>query len=125
MTPDSDPTNGAEQVNQDGGIGFLGGIHTHHHHPARAAGQVRWEIQPSRGRLFELRNIGDASAHEVEVSALHAVRSKPPDLASAWTAGSGHEFFAAGSHQTGRPTITVTWRDDDGVRLSWTRPLPQ
>lgn len=125
MTADPETTRDAAQVNQDGGIGFIGGIHTHRHAAAPVAEFVRWEIHPIRGRLFELRNIGDANAHDVEVSAEHAVRFTPPDPGGTWTAGSGQEFFAAGSHQTGHPVIVVTWRDDAGVRLSWTRPLPR
>ncbi len=113
-------------VINDHGTGYQGGYHVHHNYGGRApAGQVRWELLPVRGQIFELRNAGDAPALEVAVAADSAVSLDPPETGGAWEPGSGREFFAAGSLQTGHPTVTVTWREESGERHTWTGPLPR
>lgn len=127
LGPGSLAANIINQVINDQGIGYQGGYHIHNHAaaaPAHAA-SVRWDLIPVRGQVFELRNIGDGPAHDVEVTAENAVRFDPPDTSEIWTPGSGREFFAAGSSQTGHPAIRVTWREDGVESRAWTRPLPR
>ena len=112
------------QVNKEGGTGFIGGQHTHHH-GGQSAANVRWDLIRVHGSVFELRNIGSAQAHAVAVTSENALRFDPPDSNAEWHAGSGHQFLAVGSFQTGRPVIAVTWQDDGGERHGWTRPLPR
>lgn len=112
------------QTNTQGGTGFIGGHHVHHH-TRETSRQARWEVLHIKGGLFELRNAGDVRAHDVQVTVENAVRFDSPRADAQWPAGSGHEFLAIGSAQTGHPDITVTWRDDLGERHSWTRPLPR
>lgn len=125
LAPGSVAANVISQVNEEGGTGFIGGHHIHNHNAAARPSQVQWEILPIQAQIYELRNTGEGQASEVVVTAQHAVRFTPPSHAGPWTADSGHEFFAAGSFQSGHPIITVTWRDGLGGPKSWTRPLPQ
>lgn len=121
--PGSVAANVINQINKDGGTGFIGGQHIHHHGIA-VAKQVRWELLRVHGSVFELRNVGDASAHDVVVTAESAPRFDPPDTAGKWSPGAGREFMAVGSEQSGPPIITVAWSEDGGERRTWARPLP-
>lgn len=124
LAPGSVAASVINQINKEGGTGFIGGQHVHHH-LARQTPKVTWELHSVRGSVFELRNAGDGNAHDVVVTAENALRFDPPESAGAWGPGTGREFFAAGSWQTGHPTIRVEWRTDLGEQRAWSRPLPR
>ena len=86
-------------VINDHGTGFQGGYHIHNY-GERTAGRVRWELLPTRGQLFELRNTGDAPAHEVAVTAQNTIHFDPPEPGETWEPGTGHELLATGNHHT-------------------------
>lgn len=116
------------QINTNGGTGFVGGQHVHHHQTPISEPAADWDLLHVRGSLFELRNIGTGPAHDVILDAPGAVRFDAPDnTQSVWPRGSGHEFFAAGSLQSGHPRLVVQWKNtpDDPMHRTWERPLPR
>jgi len=114
------------QINKDGGTGFVGGQHVHHHGASTQTQATDWELFHIRGSVFELRNVGSGTAHDVLLDAPGAARFDPPEDVSAWTSGSGREFFAVGSMQMGHPRLVVRWKNSPSelTYQSWERPLP-
>jgi len=125
--PGSIAAESISQINKGGGTGFVGGQHVHHHGASTPAPAADWELVHIRGSVFELRNIGSGTAHDVLLDAPGAVRFDPPGDLSAWGPGSGREFFAVGSAQTGHPRLVVRWKNavSEPTPQSWERPLPQ
>lgn len=115
------------QINTNGAAGFVGGQHVHHHETTNPAPTADWDLFHLRGSIFELRNVGTGPAYDVVLNAPGAVRFDPPneDL-SEWPRGSGYEFFAAGSLQTGHPRLVVQWTNarNESAHQTWERPLP-
>ena len=75
------------QINKDGSTGFVGGQHVHHHGASTQAPAADWELFHIRGSVFELRNVGSGTAHDVLLDAPGAVRFDPPEDLSAWRPG--------------------------------------
>jgi len=125
--PGSIAAESISQINKGGGTGFVGGQHVHHHGASTPAPAADWELVHIRGSVFELRNIGSGTAHDVLLDAPGAVRFDPSGDLSAWGPGSGREFFAVGSAQTGHPRLVVRWKNaaSEPTHQSWERPLPQ
>lgn len=75
--------------------------------------RVRWTLNHFRGDSCQLTNAGDATAHDVTVTADQSLplMSVPPPADvrpdEAWT------FLAAPSFGTNDSTITVGWTDDE------------
>lgn len=117
-----------KQVNLNGSTGFLGGQHVHYHDAGAPTLSADWELFHLRGSVFELRNVGTSAAYDVVLDASGAVRFDPPneDL-SVWPRGSGYEFFAVGSLQTGHPRLIVRWKNapEQSAHQTWERPLPR
>lgn len=117
-----------KQVNLNGSAGFVGGQHVHYHDPSAPALSADWELFHLRGSVFELRNVGTSAAHDVVLDAPGAVRFEPPNEGlSVWPRGSGYEFFAVGSLQTGHPRLVVRWKNapEQSAHQTWERPLPR
>ena len=72
-----------------------------------------------------LKNLGRATAFDVELSGENTVRFDGPIDPRTIQMGEAVEFLAIGSMQTGTPELVVSWRDTrDGERREWRRPLP-
>lgn len=85
---------------------------------------VHWTVDLVKGRQHILKNIGRATAYDVEVTSENAARFDGPDRRDLQM-GEGVDFLAIGSMQTGTPELVVTWSDTpDGERREWRRPLP-
>lgn len=68
-----------KQVNKNGGTGFIGGQHVHHHGAATVA-NVSWELFRLEGDEYELRNAGTTAAGEVTITAnVDVAWPTPPD----------------------------------------------
>jgi len=124
--PGSIAAESTSQINKDGGTGFVGGQHVHHHGASTQAPAADWVLVHIRDSVFELRNVGSGTAQDVLLDAPGAVRFDPPGDLSAWGPGSGREFFAVGSMQTGHPRLVVRWKNavSEPTHQSWERPLP-
>lgn len=88
---------------------------------------VRWTIRKVSKGNFELVNIGDAIAHDVQISSSTALRlnvkaDMPIDeLAPGQDVG----FMALGSWQTETPRVEVEWSDPHSEeRRTWSRIVP-
>lgn len=114
------------QINKGGGTGFIGGQHVHHHGASTPAPAADWDVVYQRGSVFELRNVGSGTAHDVVLDVPGSVRFDPPGDLSSWGPGSGREFFAVGSARTEHPRLVVRWKNtaSDPMIQSWERPLP-
>jgi hypothetical protein len=86
--------------------------------------RVRWILEHHDGDRYRLTNAGDATAHNVEISAhesLPLVDVPPPmDIEP----GQAVSFLAARSFGTSDSTITVSWVDDGSQPRTWKYPLP-
>lgn len=86
---------------------------------------VHWTVDRVQGRRHILRNLGRATAYDVELSSENAVRFDGPVDTRNFQMGEAVEFLAIGSMQTGTPELIVSWRDSpNGERREWRRPLP-
>lgn len=86
---------------------------------------VHWTVDKIRGRIHHLKNLGQATAYDVQLRSNNAVRFDGPEEPRDMDVGEVVEFFAAGSWQTGTPELIVNWRDEpDGERREWRRPVP-
>lgn len=112
------------QTNTDGGMGFVGGNHEHHHGTQTAA-QVSWEIYRLRGEGYELRNTGTTAAIDVDITA---------NVQIGWPSGQDREIppgssvmfvFSKMLHDPA-PVLTITATAAGGRgRQRWQRPIPQ
>ena len=112
------------QTNSQGGLGFIGGTHEHHHGIPPVA-QVSWKLLRLAGDGYELRNTGTAAAVEVNITAnvhLDWPAGRDRDIAP----GSSVMFICSPSLADPSPvlTITATTAGSQG-RQEWHRPLPQ
>jgi len=109
------------------GAAYSVGQGLHHHEASTPSPAADWELFHIRGSVFELRNVGSGTAHDVLLDAPGAVRFDPPGGLSAWRPGSGRELFAVGSMQTGHPRLVVRWKNtaSESTHQSWERPLPR
>jgi len=124
--PGSIAAESVSQINKHGGTGFVGGQHVHHHGDSTQAPAADWDLFHIGGSVFELRNVGSGTAHDVLLDAPGAVRFNPPGDLAAWGPGSGREFFVVGSMQTGGPRLVVRWKNTASEpHQSWERPLPR
>jgi hypothetical protein len=97
---------------------------------ASGATGVRWALTPTRGALFTLQNVGDASAYEVDVSA-HPTMARfevhDGDRAEV-RKDEALTLFAVPAWQTTDRTITVKWREGadpaNAEPRDWRYPLP-
>jgi hypothetical protein len=86
---------------------------------------VHWTVDRVKGRRHMLKNLGGATAYDVELSSENAVRFDGPPEVQNLQMGEGVEFLAVGSMQTGTPELIVSWRSSpEGERREWRRPLP-
>ena len=86
---------------------------------------VHWTVDRLEGRRHLLKNLGRATAFDVELSGENTVRFDGPIDPRTIQMGEAVEFLAIGSMQTGTPELVVSWRDTrDGERREWRRPLP-
>lgn len=86
---------------------------------------VHWTVDRIKGGQHLLRNLGRATAYDVEFRGDNTVRFDAPSQARNLRMGEAVEFLAIGSMQTGTPELTVSWRDTpNGDRKEWRRPLP-
>lgn len=113
-----------KQVNKDGGTGFIGGQHVHHH-GARAVANVDWDLFRLEGDGYELRNTGTTTARDVTITAnVDLAWPTPPD--QEMPPGSSVLFSCAPSLADPSPVLTVicTAAGAPG-RQRWQRPLPR
>jgi hypothetical protein len=68
LAPGSTAANVIQQINKDGGTGFIGGQHVHHH-GTQPAPRATWELFRLAGDGYELRNTGSATATDVTIEA--------------------------------------------------------
>ncbi len=86
---------------------------------------VHWTVDKTSGRRHILKNLGRATAYNVELHSDNAVRFDGPETPKTIRMGEAVEFLAIGSMQTGTPELVVSWRTTpDGKRQEWRRPLP-
>lgn len=86
---------------------------------------VHWTVDRLQGRRHMLKNLGGATAYDVELRGDNAIRFDGPIDPRTIQGGGAVEFLAIGSMQTGTPELVVSWRDaPDGERREWRRPLP-
>lgn len=86
---------------------------------------VHWTVDRLQGRRHMLKNLGRATAYDVELSGDNAIRFDGPIDPQTIQMGEAIEFLAIGSMQTGTPELVVSWRGTpDGQRREWRRPLP-
>lgn len=113
------------QVNKDGGTGFIGGQHVHHHGAATATARVAWDLFRLAGQGYELRNAGTAPAFDVTVEANVAL-TWPSPRERTIPAGSSVMFVYDRRFSDHSPNLVVTYTEpgSDG-RQRWQRPLPQ
>lgn len=95
------------QINKDGGTGFIGGQHVHHH-GAAPAHQVTWELLKAGGSGYELRNTGNAAARDVSVDS-NVDLAWPAMPLSTIASGAGMLFICEPGLADPAPVITVQW----------------
>lgn len=125
LAPGSVAANVITQINKDGGTGFVGGQHVHHHGATATLARVTWEMIPLSGQGYELRNTGTATALDVTISAnVELAWPTPPERDI--PAGSSVMFVYDGrlSDSSAILVVTYTAAGSDG-RQRWQRPLPQ
>lgn len=85
-----------------------------------------WEILYRKGDAYDIQNIGEASAYEVEITCINEVVFQGPEITPEWKPGTAETIMAAGSLQTGTPRITIHWRSTpiDPKVQEWSRPIP-
>jgi len=124
LAPGSVAANMINQINKDGGTGFVGGQHVHHHAPAAPA-HVDWELLRLEGDGYELRNTGTAVARDVTVAA-NVELIWPTHQDREITPGSSVMFICSPSLADPSPILTVTCTAAGTTgRQRWQRPLPQ
>jgi hypothetical protein len=86
---------------------------------------VHWTVNRLKGRQHMLKNLGRATAYDVELGSDNAARFDRPAEPRNLQMGEAVEFLAIGSMQTGTPELAVSWRESpDGELKEWRRPLP-
>ena len=119
LAPGSVAATVIKQVNNNGGTGFIGGQHVHHHGTASAP-QVTWELFRLEGNGYELRNSGTATATDVAIDANVSLHwPSPPDREI--PAGSSVVFIHNQRMSELSPVLTVSCSGQP----SWKRPLPR
>ena len=102
------------QINQRGGSGFVGGEHVHHH-GSHTPPSARWTVfRIGTGVLFELQNIGDGSAHNLEMTANFPFR---------WS-GEEPTFIAPNRSKTFIYGRREDFRVDRDPEIRWYGPVP-
>jgi len=125
LAPGSIAANVINQVNKDGGTGFIGGQHVHHHGTRPQTDRVTWDLFRLVGDGYELRNTGTAMATDVEIAAnVEMIWPTPPDRDI--PAGSSVMFISSPSLADPSPVLTVSWfRSGSPERQRWQRPFPR
>lgn len=125
LAPGSVAATVINQVNKDGGTGFIGGQHVHHHGAPTITARVTWELFRLAGQGYELRNTGTVPALDVTVSA-NVELAWPTAPERNIPAGSSVMFVYDDRLSDPSPILVVTYAEDrnDG-RQRWQRPLPQ
>lgn len=87
--------------------------------------KVSWRLQRAGGDSYQLTNVGDRRAYQVEITSdptLELVNVPAPrDVGE----GEALVFLAAPDFGTNDMTVTVTWTDETGDKpLQWRYPLP-
>lgn len=124
LAPGSVAATVINQINKNGGTGFIGGQHVHHHGTPGVA-HVSWELFRLEGDGYELRNTGNATATDVTVVAnvelfwpTRQGRDIPP--------GSSVTFVCSPSLADPAPVVTVSSTAPGTTgRQRWQRPLPR
>ena len=123
LAPGSVAANVINQVNKDGGTGFIGGQHVHHH-ATPTAPQVNWELYRLAGHGYELRNTGTATATDVDITATVEL-GWPTSADQEIPAGSSTMFICDPSLADPSPVLTVSYTAaGHPERRRWQRPLP-
>ena len=87
---------------------------------------VRWEAVHRKGDTFEVRNVGQRSAFNVDLSFTreHVMGHLTEEVPSPWEPGISVGLLAAGTLDSGTPVLEVTWEDEaGGERRRWTSML--
>lgn len=96
------------------------------HEPQQVATKVAWAMTHYKGDTYQLQNIGNKTAYEVEVDPARDANMifRKPDVADLNPA-EALTFLAARSMATSDITITVTWIErGDSTPHKWRYPLP-
>jgi hypothetical protein len=123
------------QTNKSGSTGFVGGQHVHHHNSSTPP-SVRWHILRTNSRLYELWNVGEGAAHNLQVTANFPFhwprdRGKPkfvaPDTGKLFIHGEELDFDIEPRWYSPVPVLEVSWtitpsREDPQY---WEGDLPQ
>ncbi|YAL83404.1 hypothetical protein ACMYYO_00970 [Dermacoccaceae bacterium W4C1] len=88
--------------------------------------RVRWSLNHESGDTYKLENIGDATAHDVGLSAHETLMMDWSTSGMDLAPGEATTFLALRSMGTSDSTISVTWIDDPtgSDRQQWRYPLP-
>ncbi|MEV4493166.1 hypothetical protein AB0K04_23990 [Micromonospora coxensis] len=90
-----------------------------------AAPRVRWSLEHHDGDKYLLKNIGEAAAYSVRISADESLHLMKPSDGLNVDAGDALGFIAVPSMATRDLTITVEWFDlSSGQKRTWMYPLP-
>lgn len=92
--------------------------------PPEAAKRARWRLDHYKGDTYQLTNIGNATATNVDVSAHESLIFQGPESPIVLRPDEGVTFLAAASLATHDKTITVRWDAEDGTSADWKYPLP-
>lgn len=128
IAPGSVGANVINQINKDGGTGYIGGQHVHHHGTAPTA-HVAWEVFRLEGNGYELRNTGTTTAHNVTITAnVNLSWPTPPDQDI--PGGSSAMFIYGRRAVDPSPVLTVIYTTTaSGPNQQrwqrWQRPLPR
>ena len=120
LAPGSVAATVIKQINKNGGTGFIGGQHVHHHGTQPAAPQVTWALFRLEGDGYELRNTSTATATDVAIDANVSLHwPTPPDREI--PAGSSVVFIHNQRASDRAPLLTVSCSGQP----PWKRPFPR
>lgn len=86
--------------------------------------RARWRLEHYKGDTYQLTNIGNAAANNVDISAHQSLIFQGPESPIVLRPDEGVTFFAAATMATHDKTITVRWIAEDGTTADWKYPLP-
>ena len=92
--------------------------------PPEPVKRARWRLDHYRGDTYQLTNIGNVDAHNVEISAHESLIFRGPEPPIVLRPDEGVTFLAAATMATHDKTITVRWLSEDGTTADWKYPLP-
>ena len=92
--------------------------------PPEPAKRVRWRLDHHKGDTYQLTNVGNVAADNVEISAHESLVFRGPESPIVLRPDEAVTFLAAASLATHDKTITVRWDAEDGTSADWKYPLP-